>query len=74
MKTVIDATTQNQMGSCKALGSFNMQQATLDRYIQDRQIPSSEAIKATLGVRKNPYEVEDDVSEHHRLVTERKLF
>jgi len=53
MKTVTDATTQNQMGRYKALGSFNMQKETLDRCVQDRQIPSSEAIKATLGMKES---------------------
>jgi hypothetical protein len=41
------------MGSYEALGSYNMQQAAIDRYDQDRQIPSIEAIKATLGMKES---------------------
>jgi hypothetical protein len=53
MKAVIEATRQIEMGSYKALGSFNIQQTTLYCYVKDRQIPLSEGIEAALGMNES---------------------
>jgi hypothetical protein len=74
MKAPVEAIRSKEMGSYKASRVFNVPQTTLERYVNDRQKISSEAMKTKLGRKQVlPCEAENGLAEHCLLI-ERKFF
>ena len=73
MKAATETIRNKEVGGYKASRNFILPQATLERYVKDRQKSSSETVKMKLGRKQVlPCEVENDLAEYC-LLMERKF-
>jgi hypothetical protein len=65
MKAATEAMRNKEMGRYKPSRGFNVPQTTLERYINDREKSSNEAIKAKLSWKQVlPCDAENELAEH----------